>query len=100
MKKRQTNSDFGSDLKKIIPSPKRSNSVFESDIKIKLLPNPKTSNSRLNSDVKFLRLPESKRSQTTIFIILEIVIIGAIAGGTYLVSQNKKAASEQFFDSS
>ena len=41
-----------------------------------------------------------KKGQVTIFIIIAIVLIGVIAGGTFLVSQNKKAASLEYFASS
>ncbi len=41
-----------------------------------------------------------KRGQTTVFIILAIFIIAAIAGGSYIISENKKSESEQFFSGS
>lgn len=38
-----------------------------------------------------------KRGQTTVFIILAIVIVGVIAGGTYIYTQNREEASRQYF---
>jgi len=53
---------------------------------------------RKNSRFTFVSnkfLSRSKRSQATIFIILAIVIVGAIAGGAYVVTKNN--ASEEYF---
>ncbi|MEK6872771.1 MAG: hypothetical protein AABW90_02040 [Nanoarchaeota archaeon] len=60
----------------------------------------KRGNSPLNSVINLLKLPESKSSQTTIFIILAILIAGAITGSVYFINENKKTASLEFFSSS
>ncbi len=50
--------------------------------------------------MKKMVIQKSKRSQTTIFIIIAIVIITGIAGTTYFINENKKTASKEFFSSS
>mgnify|MGYP001562129759 CR=1 FL=1 len=73
---------------------------MNSDIKLIRLPKFKSSNSPFESAIKIKLLPNSKASQTTIFIILAILIAGAITGGVYFINENKKAVSREFFSSS
>ena len=56
--------------------------------------------SQFESEVKIKMLPDSKCSQTTIFIILAILIAVGVGISAYVLNENKKTASKEFFSSS
>ncbi|MEK6872410.1 MAG: hypothetical protein AABW90_00170 [Nanoarchaeota archaeon] len=92
MKKRGS-SHFDFAINNILPKSKSLNSFLYLDVLKKILPKYKNSNSSFKSDsVKIL--PDSKLSQTTIFIILAILIAGTISGVVYF----QQTKNQKFFE--